>query len=290
MKRLTAPEPLRLQLRPFRFVAVTLVGCGGTGSHIASGLVAIAQALEARGVHVELLFQDHDQVVEKNVGRQLFAPRDIGRNKAEVLAERLNAAYGSSIGFITRGATGPRDTFVHPDADLNVVIGAVDNAAARAVMQAAVERADGRLWWLDAGNEDHSGQVALGNTADAGQFAGRVALGLVDRLPAPSVLYPDLCVVPKLSRLKPVNGSKNGRSCAVALEAGDQGLMVNRMAAAWALALLHDLLLGAVHWFALDFDLTYGGVRGHSLDLATLAAATGLSERELQAAVKKERR
>lgn len=291
MQRLTLPEPLTLQLKPFHFVAITLVGCGGTGSHLAGGLVPVAQQLAERQVHVEMVFQDPDTVVEKNIGRQLFAPRDLGRNKAEALASRLNGAYGLSIGALTRPIAGAADTFLHPDADLNLVIGCVDNAGARAVMRAAVESAAGRLWWLDAGNENHSGQVALGNTTDAKRFAGAVALGLVGRLPAPSLLYPDLCTVPTLGKLKPIKAKSNGRaaSCADLVETGEQGLMVNRMAAAWALSLLHDFLLGDVHYMGLAFDLKFGGVKSYALDLPTLAEVVGMSEARLMPKPEKEK-
>lgn len=286
---LSAPALLRLQLPAFERVNLTLVGVGGTGSHIASGLVAIAQALDARGVPSDLLFIDPDIVETKNVGRQLFSTADVGQPKAAAVAGRLSAAFRMNIAAAARRIDG-QDSFVVADPKtLNVVIGAVDNHAARALIAGAVARAKGRLWWLDAGNSEHAGQVSLGNRAGAAEMVGAVGLGMLGDLPAPSLLYPDLVAAPKPIKLKASKSRGRGRrapSCAELAEAGVQGLMVNRMAAAWTLAALHDLLLGTLRWFALDFDLTYGGVRARGLDLASLSEATGLSTKELTSVVK----
>lgn len=60
--------------------------------------------------------------------------------------------------------------------------------------------------------------------------------------------------------------------------------MVNRMVAAWALALLDDFLHGRpVRWFGAAFGLEWGGVRAYTLDVPTLADSVGLPEKELTA-------
>ncbi len=141
----------------------------------------------------------------------------------------------------------------------------MDNPAARAEIAAVVESAKGRVWWLDAGNENHSGQVCLGNAAQI----EAPALGFVDALPHPAAVYPDLIAAPATLKVKAKRGAA---SCADATAAGEQGLMVNRMSAAWALALLNDLLLGAVRYFALDFNLQHGGTRARALAADELAA------------------
>ncbi len=284
---LAAAPLLRLQLSRFERVHLTLIGCGGTGSHIASGLVAVTQALDARGTPVEMTFVDPDHVERRNVGRQLFSVGDVGQPKAAVLAARLNAAFRLAIGAGVRRVADDESLLSNHHAALNVVVGAVDNREARAVIASAMGKAHGRLWWLDAGNSEHAGQVSLGNRVAAKDLRGAVGLGMLRDLPSPSLINPDLVVAVKPAKPKPgKNGhGANGRmpSCAELTEAGTQGLMVNRMAAAWALALLHDFLLGTVRWFALDFDLAYGGTRVRQLDLPTLAEATGLDERELVA-------
>ena len=63
---------------------VLLIGAGGIGIPSAAYLAACGVA--------ELHISDFDRVDETNLGRQvLYTPDDVGRGKAEVLAERLRA-------------------------------------------------------------------------------------------------------------------------------------------------------------------------------------------------------
>ena len=278
-------SPVTLRVPDFKRVYITLVGCGGTGSHGASGLVAISQALSERANACSMLFIDPDRVETKNVGRQLFSQADVGEAKAEVLAGRLNAAFGERIMSAVRGVDAldltPTPSAASPTGegrnDLHIVIGAVDNAAARAVIADGVKKEQGRLWWLDCGNEDHSGQVCLGNAGAAGAMRNAIALGLVDRLPAPSVVWPDLVKSPS-PRPSPKGRGRKAPSCAELTASGEQRLMVNRMAAAWALSMLHDFVVTRdLRYFAVAFDQAWGGVRTYTIDAPTIAEACGLS-------------
>jgi len=263
-------------------VYITLVGCGGTGSHIASGLASIAGALAERDIKTDIYLVDPDIVEAKNVGRQLFSPSDIGQAKAAVLAHRLTTGFGLRVGGSVR-AIDSLDTFLcegrrgdHYDRQdaLSIVIGAVDNPAARSVIAAAVVNANGRLWWLDAGNENHTGQVCIGNTAKTESMRHSVALGMIDRLPAPHLVYPDL--------IKQAVKAKTKQSCAELTAAGEQGLMVNRMMAAWACTMLDAFLVrGDLRYFAVAVDLAWGGVKAYTIDTPTIAAAIGLTEKQL---------
>ncbi len=275
-------SPVMLRVPDFKRVYVTLVGCGGTGSHIASGLVSIAQALRDKGIGVEMVFIDPDRVEPKNVGRQLFSVADVGEAKAEVLAGRLNAAFGERIMSAVREVEAldltpsPQPSPNGRGGDLHIVIGAVDNAAARAVMADVTKSAQGALWWLDTGNENHSGQVCLGNAGAAGYLRGAIALGMVDRLPAPNVVYPDLIKAPhaKAQRGK----GKRAESCVELTAAGEQSLMINRLVAAWALSMLHDFLVTRdLRYFGVALDQVWGGVRTYAIDVPTIAEVCGLT-------------
>lgn len=274
----STPKPIHLHIQDFDRVELSLVGCGGTGSHIASGLVALSDALAERDVILHVDFVDPDVVEQKNVGRQLFAKADIGKYKAHVLAERLNDAFGTRFGALAMAIGNEQKDFFKPyyTHSIKFIVGAVDNPAARAVIAKEVAAAKGKLWWLDAGNENHSGQIALGNMTNPQDLRGAVALGLIDRLPAPSIVYPDLTRTPRKKSAP--------KSCAEATVAGEQSLMVNRVVAAYACELLYAFLVERdPKWFALALDLAWGGTRAYTLDVPTLSEVTGLRADQLVA-------
>ena len=79
--------------RPIR---ILVVGCGGNGSAIVSGLPYLHQAMLAfghpGGLQVTLI--DPDTVSETNCVRQPFCRTEIGFPKAIVLAHRINLFWG----------------------------------------------------------------------------------------------------------------------------------------------------------------------------------------------------
>jgi len=267
--KLSNTNPLTLRLAPYDRVTIVLVGCGGTGSHLATGLAAIVLELTARGTPCGLTLVDPDRVERKNIGRQLFGPADIGRNKADVLAERLRLAYRIPAGAIPeRFSAG---LISDTPAGIVVIVGAVDNPAARAEIAAAVERGRGRVWVIDSGNENHSGQVLIGNCADKNAFHDCAPLGLLDSLPSPYLVMPDLVKAPK-------HKPRQSQSCADLTESGEQGLMVNRMMAAWTLSILNDFLLGQLRYFGVCVDLKFGGLKSYPIDRTTLAEVSGAKQ------------
>ncbi len=70
------------QTRPIKIV---MLGCGGTGGHIAPHLYRLLYALYRP---VRFILCDGDIVEARNLVRQNFTPADLGENKAKVLAER----------------------------------------------------------------------------------------------------------------------------------------------------------------------------------------------------------
>ena len=83
-----APQPVH-RLPPAllqRAVRVVVVGCGGTGSEIASGLPFLHQAMIAHGHPggLDVVLVDGDIVSETNTVRQAFSAADIGHPKATI--------------------------------------------------------------------------------------------------------------------------------------------------------------------------------------------------------------
>jgi PRTRC genetic system ThiF family protein len=80
---------------PTHNVTVNLIGCGGTGSRVLTGLAMINKALLGLDkAPIDVIVFDDDKVTEANLGRQMFAPADIGRHKSVVLVSRINRFYG----------------------------------------------------------------------------------------------------------------------------------------------------------------------------------------------------
>lgn len=76
------------------FQDVILVGCGGTGSRVVAPLIQTIKQAQAQ-LNPQLWLVDGDIFEHKNLTRQNCIERDIGRNKAVVMAER----YGTALDF-----------------------------------------------------------------------------------------------------------------------------------------------------------------------------------------------
>lgn len=216
-------------------VPVILVGVGGTGSRLLTGLAQVHHALRALdqpGLEVHAI--DGDAVSDANVGRQLFSPSDIGRNKAEVLTTRVNMHYGlawraypqmlaKDIKFRGRLLDGAY-RYVRP-----VLITAVDTVTSRKNATKLLAR-NGVEYWLDTGNTQDTGQVVLGTVGQEGIPQPKRAKNTVPRLPTVLDLYPDMAAHDK--------SAKQGPSCSVAEALERQDLFINQWVANAALAIL----------------------------------------------------
>ena len=139
-----------------RPIDIALIGAGGTGSQVLSGLARMNQALGAlgsAGLHVRVF--DGDSVSPSNVGRQLFSLSDVGKNKAVVLVTRLNMFFGTNWEAytfnISKGLRLPG----------GIIISAVDDVEARYLVR-DIGKNSGVAYWVDTGNTADSGQVVLG--------------------------------------------------------------------------------------------------------------------------------
>ena len=188
---------------------VTVAGCGGTGSQMLISLARMDLALRNLGGEgLSVTAYDPDTVSPANAGRQSFYSCDIGRNKAEVLAERLRLCFPA---FEITGIAKP---FEKSSYSGDFLITCVDSREARRKIFAASHR----IYHLDCGNGANYGQVILGN-------------GSRD-LPWPEKVLPDLIA-------KGVEDNTPSCSMAEALE--KQDLFVNDFAVRIASAILWDL-------------------------------------------------
>lgn len=232
--------PYRALLGDTQKMELYLVGAGGTGSALADSLARILYHARQKGKAVNLTIIDPDTVQAKNIGRQRFCPAEVSYTKAASLTLRLNAAFGLDIRAITQPfAPSMVLSGYNSPATKKLLIGCVDNYRARQELARTVEEGRGNVWWLDAGNAYHSGNIYIGNATRPEQITVDEALRLCDGLPSPAVQDPAL-LVPDPPTPEPTSGL----SCADLILREEQSLMVNTMMAAIAANYCYKWVIG----------------------------------------------
>ena len=210
-------------------VNVVVVGAGGNGTQILSGLARMNVALMALGhpgLHVHVF--DGDTVSEANVGRQLFAVPDIGLNKATVQVTRINNFFGFQWKSYPRMFT--KNSIDDSSQDIPLVISAVDTADARILIRKQIE---GKcLYFLDVGNTKNTGQCVIGTVEPIAQPKRRGRATALDYIPTVTDLY-DLKEQEKRSGFQ-------GPSCSIEQALRRQDLFINQQVATCALRLLWE--------------------------------------------------
>lgn len=217
--------PSNLLTKP---VNVLLVGAGGTGSRMLEKLVCLHRALLAKG-HPDgfkVTVVDPDFVSPANIGRQAFYAGDVGAFKSDVLVNRANMALED-----TTWKSVPEKLDTRSDLGaFDIVIGAVDNRAARLGILRGLENAiGGTRYWLDMGNRKADGQAVLGQVSSRRQV-GEDKL----RLPHVGELYPEL-IDPAME------DADDAPSCSLAEALEKQSLFINPTIADFAGNLLWQL-------------------------------------------------
>lgn len=241
MQTLTIEPPVPFVVRGGP-VTIALIGCGGTGSHIAQSLARLAAHTGNSRSELRIILIDGDVVETKNVGRQLFAPSDVGKNKAQALASRFSSLFGLAIEAVPEMATVDRlaalggITRKHggKNSSLGILIGAVDSAIGRKSLAGALRAQSCWQLWIDSGNHEQSGQVCLGTETEADKLKGAIKLGICAKLPAPSLIYPELLIAAE---------RRAREDCAAAMEDNVQSLMVNQMMASIVSQYLSRLII-----------------------------------------------
>ncbi len=242
-------------------VRFIVVGAGGTGSFVVPAIARLIYELKhQQNKYAELLIVDPDIVETGNIPRSNFCFAEVGRYKAQTLAERVATAWGIETSFSC-------EKFDHEKhlkssnsdyRNLTVIVGCVDNYLARREIHRAFDGYRGygdqsRLWWIDGGNGKTSGQVLLGSTTKSLKpeqyFTGT---SICRAIPAPSLQHPDLLEPESITRSDEV-------SCPERIRLGEQGLNVNQRVAIEIAEMLSSMLLTrSLKRYAVYFDLESG--------------------------------
>lgn len=223
-------------LNPQHPLTVSVIGVGGTGSQVLTALGRMNYALMELGhPGLQLRVYDEDIVTEANCGRQLFAPQEVGLNKADVLTTKLNMFFGTAW----KSYPSMYDEETEPS---NITISCVDTVDSRLAIAKNLQYCySGRygdmgrsFYWLDYGNTLNSGQVVLGSVFDITQPKGkRNCIG-------------KLRTVTEMFDLSQVNEKKSGPSCSLAEALSKQDLFINSTLANIGMALLWKIFTKGV--------------------------------------------
>lgn len=229
-------------------VEVVLVGVGGTGSHVLTGLAKIHHSLVAfdhPGLHVAVY--DDDIVSEANVGRQVFGLADVGQAKASVLTSRINGYFGLDWDAY------PEQYPHEGDMDggrrtKDVLITCVDTGKARrTINNFEKSQHNPSIYWLDFGNSRTTGQVILGTFHPVSQ--PKMQNMGISYLPTIFDLYPDL---------ERADVEDNTPSCSLRESLRAQDLFVNSFIADLGCNLLWNFLKNSfieIHGFFGDLSV-----------------------------------
>ena len=216
---------------PRHRLTVNLIGAGGTGSQVLGALARMDYALYKLGhPGLSVMIYDDDVVTEANIGRQLFSATDIGLNKANVLATRINSFYG------TDWEAEPSKYYEDNSEKANITITCVDNVASRIQIGKILRSGGGidqhhALYWLDFGNQLDRGQVVLGTLGSVKQPKSKKYKTVGS-----------LKCVDQMFDLSKVDEAESGPSCSLAEALRKQDLFINSFLAQTGCALLWKLL------------------------------------------------
>ena len=247
-----------------RISEIAIVGAGGTGSQIIRSVARMVYDMKQRGLqHPSIRLIDPDTVEQKNVGRQMFTPSDIGQYKVAVLGRRFNLQLGLNMSWHTEHFDHERHISGYRHSPL--IIGCVDNHEARR----SIAEAD--QLWIDCGNHFDSGQVIVGNTSvlsdvraiQPTQYDAKTK-PYMRKLPNAGLIFPDL--------LEPEAEPQPEISCADLTHRGDQHLLINDTIANVAATYIHALLhRQPITTFATFVNLNPYQIKGEPITASALS-------------------
>ena len=209
-----------------------VVGSGGTGTYFLKEVSRYLARLGKKNLFKDFSIYDGDTVEKKNLDRQCFMDDDIGRNKACVMAEILSDAFSIPWKSYPLYVTKKKDIRLNKNY-IPVVIGTVDNHAARMVMEELFNTLD-CIFYLDSANEYSSGEVIF-----SGKLNGKVIS------PLRSYYFPEI---------KKPEKARTEMSCTELNMAAPQHIKTNMAAGNILLCELTNLIEGHFHGGMVCFD------------------------------------
>lgn len=283
---LSFAKAARVLPKEFSKLKIYLIGAGGTGSFAAMNLARVAFELRRIGKSVEMTIIDSDVVESGNIPRSNFCAAEIGRFKAQTLAERITLAWGLEVSY----SNGKLEFEKHlkPNRngfkELTILVGCVDNHLARREIHRSLEESNKynshnapEFWWIDGGNGKSSGQVLIGSEVKREKPENHFSSSTIcKKLPAPSVIHPELL---ENREIPSPRESLERMDCAERVRRGEQSLNINSRVAVEIGEILTELLLtNSLRRFATYFDLESGTSRSSYCTQENIAEALKMAE------------
>jgi PRTRC genetic system ThiF family protein len=226
-------------LDPPHKVTVALIGCGGTGSQVLSILARMNLSMVALGhpgFHV--VAYDDDKISDANIGRQLYSSSEVGSYKSVSLITRFNRFYGTN--WQSKPYKYNTDEPVC-ERNYNIYITCVDDFKTRLRLAKFFKQSSHsthsteKLYWLDFGNTNNTGQAILGTLFKQEQNEDEEVVVNEDNVPH----LP--CFDEWASLYAPPKPSENTPSCSLAEALEKQDLLINSSLANAGMQLLWRL-------------------------------------------------
>jgi len=209
---------------------IIVLGCGGTGGYVVAFL---SRFLSSYRNTVRFIIADGDTVEQKNLSRQHFTEYDLGKNKAVALAERYSGAFGIDFEVIDEEVK----SLSKWAKSRSLIIGCVDNNASRRMIHNSFKNGFQDSFWIDAGNEESSGQVVCGYK---GYYSGSRYFDkayILCHLPFVTEIYPEI--------LKDETVFNSDLSCAERAMSAPQNMMSNITAATLIMNYVQLIMTGS---------------------------------------------
>jgi PRTRC genetic system ThiF family protein len=231
---------MRLSFQNILPTNIIQIGCGGTGSYLTPNLCRLlAHHKSLHNTNITYTLVDKDKVELKNVSRQNFISKDIGKPKAQVLCERYSGVFGLNMNYSEEFLTEKNFESIIPKYERNIIIGCVDNHATRKIIGTNYQ--PNYSLWIDSGNELENGQIFINGT----YYDKNRNINIINMLD----IY---------NNIKDNDGKDHpdALSCADRVSTGEQSIAVNIMASNMLLNVIDSLFrLNPLSYYQVTFGI-----------------------------------
>lgn len=252
MEQILTLEPVFYLHTDYAFHFIVL-GVGGTGSELVPklcrqlSLLRYDDSVEQRHA---ITICDADVVEDKNLIRQNFFAQDLGKNKAEIMALKCSTMFDMTVNAVPRYVETEEEllklVYLYPD-KVPFIVGCVDNTATRKLVHEVISKGTIPLvFYIDSGNEEYAGQVALGCYPTIKNYlyiSDEVGLFYI---PDVTFHHPEM--------LETEDKFASELSCAERALSNPQAAITNVEAANILFQMISHCLLGAIDYHYVSFD------------------------------------